>query len=866
MKVERIVQIHVAVLASIGAILLGMGQESSMLPVLAVFAAITSVIFTDTLNWFRLNRLVANLAMLFALVVCFFQFFQPNTRNQLLAIANLLIYLQITSFYQRKSDRIYWHLIVFSLLQVVVSATLNSGFEFGMMLILYITVAISTLLFFFIHREVCRVMGPGAGDGQVRSHGRKGKTVTEDESTWRQLLKQETVAAPVASPGQLNQQIVGRGFVVQIFATWATTLVFGVVLYYLFSALPGATGRFRRAHAKNVVGFSSEVTLNELTEVLQSNDAVMRIRFVDYQTRSDYRIFGGLYIRGSVLTEYVSENGFARWKQRSTGRNDLRSRIGAVVEDFGRDRKRRPLPWPPSNQKLILQDITREPIRESVAFAVFPAFEIGETLKDVRFDPNTQQIHIKSRQDNRMPREYSLGTTAFRGGLQLDIVPRENLLKSFLADHLSARLLADSVQHLLGQELGDVGRYLLEQCRDLSDPELAKLRRFDASRFPRLKQIADEIGESQRTRGANRVTLARALRDHFQDPELYNYSLDLRSIPRNKKLDPIEDFVANPDHRTGHCEYFASALAMMLRSQGIPSRLVVGFKPTEYNEVGGYYQVLQRDAHAWVEAYLSAEDIIGQVPEGTYISPGGGWLRLEPTLGAADHASSEYERGWIDVMDDVLDYARVVWTDYILGVTAKRQRNSIYSPTSRQADTDSWTAFVDTMAKKRDAIMGWLRRNVLSGRGLAIVALLAAVSVGLHLLTRAVRPKARRVVLAVQRWTSRLVGQTDVNWPTGRAQQVVEFYQRFERLLGRLGLARGRGQTQREFAAQAARRLADDSHMPSIDGLKDQIVDAFYRVRFGQATLAEHETKTIETGLSRLEEELVTRNQTRSNS
>jgi hypothetical protein len=305
---------------------------------------------------------------------------------------------------------------------------------------------------------------------------------------------------------------------------------------------------------------------------------------------------------------------------------------------------------------------------------------------------------------------------------------------------------------------------------------------------------------------------------------------------------------------------------MMLRSQGVPSRLVVGFKPNEYNEVGGYYQVLQRHAHAWVEAHVLPEDIVGEVPEGTYISPAGGWLRLEPTLGAADDASSEHQRGWIDVVDDVLDYARVMWTDYILGLTAKRQRDSIYQTNANEAEPDVWTAFVNALAEERDAIIGWLQRNVFSGRGLTIIALAAAASAGLHLLARAMRPKTPRVVLAVRRWTSRLIRQSNVNWAPGGAQQVVEFYQRFERLLGRLGIARHRSQTQREFAAQAARRLANDSRLPSIDSLTDQIIDAFYRVRFGQVSLAEHETKAIEIGLSRLEEDLDTDNQSRSNS
>ena len=73
------------------------------------------------------------------------------------------------------------------------------------------------------------------------------------------------------------------------------------------------------------------------------------------------------------------------------------------------------------------------------------------------------------------------------------------------------------------------------------------------------------------------------------------------------RIDPIEDFVAN--NPRGHCEYFAAALALMLRSQGIPARVVLGYRCDEWNGPGKCYQVRQSDAHAWVEAYLAAGDI-----------------------------------------------------------------------------------------------------------------------------------------------------------------------------------------------------------------------------------------------------------------
>lgn len=68
---------------------------------------------------------------------------------------------------------------------------------------------------------------------------------------------------------------------------------------------------------------------------------------------------------------------------------------------------------------------------------------------------------------------------------------------------------------------------------------------------------------------------------------------------------PLEDFLFR--YKSGHCEYFASAMVLLLRSQGIPARLVTGFLGGEYNRLEGYYVVRQVNAHAWVEAWIEGE-------------------------------------------------------------------------------------------------------------------------------------------------------------------------------------------------------------------------------------------------------------------
>lgn len=94
------------------------------------------------------------------------------------------------------------------------------------------------------------------------------------------------------------------------------------------------------------------------------------------------------------------------------------------------------------------------------------------------------------------------------------------------------------------------------------------------------------------------------------------YSYSLKKLPLSDN--PVEEFLFN--QRRGNCEYFASSMAVLLRLNGIPSRLIGGYRGGHYNDMGGYYLVSQRDAHVWVEAYIK----------------GKGWIRYDPTPAAPE--------------------------------------------------------------------------------------------------------------------------------------------------------------------------------------------------------------------------------------
>ena len=94
---------------------------------------------------------------------------------------------------------------------------------------------------------------------------------------------------------------------------------------------------------------------------------------------------------------------------------------------------------------------------------------------------------------------------------------------------------------------------------------------------------------------------------------------------QDRTIDPVEDFLFNT--KSGHCEYFASACALMLQSVQIPARLVNGYYGSELNALTGNNEIRQRHAHSWVEAFLDNR-----------------WQTLEPTPDAPRRAMISAER------------------------------------------------------------------------------------------------------------------------------------------------------------------------------------------------------------------------------
>jgi hypothetical protein len=168
------------------------------------------------------------------------------------------------------------------------------------------------------------------------------------------------------------------------------------------------------------------------------------------------------------------------------------------------------------------------------------------------------------------------------------------------------------------------------------------------SRIPRL---AEQITLSADNDYDKALALEAYLRTHFA------YTLQL---PRTVPHDPLANFLF--ERKQGHCEYFASSMAVMLRTLGIPSRVVNGFRGGEFNDVTSQYVIRASDAHSWVEAYF----------------PNYGWVPFDPT----PSASIPLRTGWNRVTLYV-DAMASFWREWVVNYDVGHQQSLAVSASSR---------------------------------------------------------------------------------------------------------------------------------------------------------------------------------------
>jgi protein-glutamine gamma-glutamyltransferase len=302
----------------------------------------------------------------------------------------------------------------------------------------------------------------------------------------------------------------------------------------------------------------------------------------------------------------------------------------------------------------------------------------------------------------------------------------------------------------------------------------------------RIPELARKISARADSPYDKSLAIESYLRNNFA------YTLNLTGKPG---VDPLPHFLF--ETKAGHCEYFASAMAVMLRTLGIPSREVNGFLPGEYNDIAGDYIVRASDAHSWVEAYF----------------PGSGWVTFDPTPPSDAPAT-----GFLSRLGLYVDWFQLTWNEWVINYDFMHQISLAKNVGQISTDwKDAWrNKFQRLQDRGMERLTEWQRSHPLWRFVFPVVLILLLFALRLGWL----RSFLGWLSLALQ-----------ANLPAAERnnpQLASRLYSELLRLLEKRGFSRREAQTPREFAASLA---LQGGLAPTVQ----EFTDIYVQARFGGA-------------------------------
>jgi hypothetical protein len=285
-------------------------------------------------------------------------------------------------------------------------------------------------------------------------------------------------------------------------------------------------------------------------------------------------------------------------------------------------------------------------------------------------------------------------------------------------------------------------------------------------KLPKVDPRIEGLARAATAGAQSNYTRAVAIETYLKSK--YGYTLEL---PGANRADPLAHFLF--ERKKGHCEFFASSMAVMLRTLGIPTRVVNGFRGGELNDLTGRYIVRERDAHSWVEVYF----------------PEYGWVTFDPT---PPSQAASVGSGWSRV-GLYLDAARDLWREWVINYDFSQQvrlGNELNTTTNNmQSSARGWV----TRKYRRlvNYISGWQRSmERMSPRQMALACILLALLLALPFVPKAVRS----LRLARRRRDPQRAPKSAASF----------WYMRLLKRLAHKGLRKPPWQTPEEFASSIA--------------------------------------------------------------
>lgn len=521
-----------------------------------------------------------------------------------------------------------------------------------------------------------------------------------------------------------------------------------------------------------LTGFTEEVRLGDMGEILENDDIVLEVEL--FLMGSDRPLSPASYnayfgpaplFRGAVLEEY--ENG--RWRQ-------VRFRTRSMVN-------------PLEDQVDIVQRYTLHPIGSPTLFS------FGDEIGCQSLGPN----HVR-----REPYSDEL----LRGSSTPDTPP----MSTYEYVIFASRRPFDSTHFEERQDQRIFSRDTIE----FRTQYLSLLYRNP----PNLERL-NELARSVVSESASNMQRAVDLERYLQSADNFSYTMNL-SID-DASIDPVEDFLFN--RKSGHCEYFASAMALMLRAVGIPSRVISGFKGGVYDPERRRHIVRQYHAHSWVEAYIDGQ-----------------WKVFDPTPPARDDAVQQQQNQSLSLWGSLVK-ARQMW-DQGMRMSRTQQRDLVYAPIVATVRDlyNSGKGLTQGRLPDFRAMIEFFKspENWFSARGAIFVIVLSLFISGCVWL-------AKRLLQLFSQLQSRRRNSK-------REYRQVEFYERFLKILKAHGIRQQPTQTALEFVQDSLAELNSQLESHGLQRWPHELAGHFYDVRFGGIELSPQLSLNIDQKLRQLEQ------------
>jgi hypothetical protein len=779
--------ISVYCLAALAGGILAWAEYVPSVTMLTTPIAIALLFLNERYRLIRLDGGWVALAGFAAFAFPVMEFFRGDEEFRLLSGAHLLVILQWVLLAYHKTAHQYWWICALSCLQVAIAAVLTTSPIFGVFILIYMFWALWTLSLFTLLLARLRF-------------GLSDQDLTQKSGwQWPELTRTAKLSAmsepPVVSNvmaqaadragKRLHSLSEFRGtfqcephetdlnwrFVFGISGMSSVALVLGLILFLLTprvwinSVNPLQDDNSARSGRRNVTGFSENVRLNDFGKILESSAPVMELKLFDDATDAPLSLLEAVQqvgqeealLRGAALALY--DRGL--WKP-------FEPRLNIDIPTG-------PSLFNPQAFPLIRQEIRLEPMGSNTLF----------TLGHPRYvKVGTSELRAKEQTHTGAIRVANVTT---RGA---SVVNRINYTV------WSPKKDAGKMRVFEGG---------LAEAYSWCPPHLTNL-------IAHTKAVLEPIKKQAGKKPLSPSQIAQALVKYLRESGKFHYSLDRTVI--DPHLDPVEDFLIH--RKNGHCQYFASALALMLRVERIPSCVITGFKGGIEDPDGlrQRVEIQQRHAHAWVEAYLD-----------------GAWVTLDPTPSNERDQVVEGVGDRLRFWHRLAAFGSMLWSDYVINLSFTKQQQDLYGPAqdlfqsiaSQTKEASSlWRGLVATARQFWSQPERWF-----SWQGGLVAFLLMLSLASIFQLIRLIRNFCRQL------WNDNASSQ--------QQSLRVEFHQRFLALLKPFGLVPKPTQTQREFAIQVAEGWDELGLPPKLQPLAAEVAKAYDGIRFGDQALDEAE-------------------------